>query len=573
MYFIHSCCKHFVSTVLVIAIISIFALADTAWATPATVTPEPNTTATTTDPPRALLDGKELSFEVPPIIENGRTLVPLRAIFEAMGATVQWDQSTQTVTATKGKTVLILPINSTSPTINGVVYSLDIAAKIVNNRTLAPLRFVGETFGGTVNWDETTRTISLSSSKTDDTPTTYQPDNRIKLSSSRDENSVKITMQSQVALTPKINSSNGQVIYAFKGRQVTGTNYKIQAPGSDTMIVQAANDENGSTITFNLPAEMKYSTSRQNNGKTLIVTLPNYIINLQTLNYGNTERIILSTLCPVTYTSQQTGDQVQVTLSNILQGQAQSENDINDQNLESINVTSGDASQPGITLNIAAHNLNNVSFGISGNNNVINIILTAKTAQQGGATSGTTSGTSSAETFYAKYQIAQNYIVNNRPGTALYPSGQVVHSTAGPGATALDIRNYFSNHPEVEASAHVVIDWNSIVEMIPENEKAWHAGPTANRHYLSFEMCEPAANDPDRYNKFQKVWDRAVWYCAKTCIKYGWSTNDNIFSHNIISLTYHETDHTDPYGYFAKYGKTWSQFLAAVDAEIIVLGK
>jgi len=112
--------------------------------------------------PTVTLDGKQLSFEVAPVIENGSTLVPLRAIFEAMGATVNWDDATQTATAIKGNTTVILKIGSTSPTINGQIKKLDVPAKIINGRTLAPLRFVGEAFGGKVGWDQATEKITIS---------------------------------------------------------------------------------------------------------------------------------------------------------------------------------------------------------------------------------------------------------------------------------------------------------------------------------------------------------------------------------------------------------------------------
>lgn len=120
--------------------------------------------------PTVNLDGKQLSFEVPPSIENGRTLVPLRAIFEAIGATVTWDQATYSATAIKGDTTVILHIGSTTPTINGQVKQLDVPAKIVDGRTLAPLRFVGEAFGGTVEWNQASQLISITSIPTSGTP-------------------------------------------------------------------------------------------------------------------------------------------------------------------------------------------------------------------------------------------------------------------------------------------------------------------------------------------------------------------------------------------------------------------
>jgi len=110
-----------------------------------------------------LLNGTAMNFEVPPLVENGRTLVPLRAIFEAMGATVEWNAGTKTVIARKGSDVVVLPLNSTKPTINGRFYTLEVPAKIVKDRTLAPLRFVAEAFGGQVDWNDSTKTVTITS--------------------------------------------------------------------------------------------------------------------------------------------------------------------------------------------------------------------------------------------------------------------------------------------------------------------------------------------------------------------------------------------------------------------------
>jgi hypothetical protein len=91
--------------------------------------------------PTVQLDGRQLYFDVPPVIDNGRTLVPLRVIFEAMGATVAWDDATKTVTAIKGNTTVILKLGSTTPKVNGVVKTLDVPAKAVSgeNSGASPL--------------------------------------------------------------------------------------------------------------------------------------------------------------------------------------------------------------------------------------------------------------------------------------------------------------------------------------------------------------------------------------------------------------------------------------------------
>jgi hypothetical protein len=107
------------------------------------------------------LNDRELVFDVPPMIEDGRTLVPLRAIFEGLGVTVDWDSSTRTVTATRDSRVVKVVINSRIALVDGKVVSLDVPAKIVDGRTLVPLRFVSESFGALVTWDGDTRTVFI----------------------------------------------------------------------------------------------------------------------------------------------------------------------------------------------------------------------------------------------------------------------------------------------------------------------------------------------------------------------------------------------------------------------------
>lgn len=165
------------------------------------------------------------------------------------------------------------------------------------------------------------------------------------------------------------------------------------------------------------------------------------------------------------------------------------------------------------------------------------------------------------------YPINEQLISNNRSYEKLRPEGFVIHSTDTPGATDENERSYF-NSGYHGASVHYFADWDSITKTVPENEVAWHAGSTANHKYLSVEMCEPRNDDPDRFRKFEEVWNRTVWLVADACVRYGWSTGPDVWSHNGISRKWRETDHTDPYGFLQRYGRTWDQLLAAIDAEI-----
>ncbi|MBQ9852203.1 MAG: InlB B-repeat-containing protein, partial [Ruminiclostridium sp.] len=97
-----------------------------------------------------------------PVIRNDRTLLPVRAVIEAMDGTVGWDNSTRTVSLTKDGKTLYLQINSTlCVDSSGKYYALDSAPIILNDRTMLPIRFVVEYFGGTVGWNGNTRTVTI----------------------------------------------------------------------------------------------------------------------------------------------------------------------------------------------------------------------------------------------------------------------------------------------------------------------------------------------------------------------------------------------------------------------------
>lgn len=100
-----------------------------------------------------ILNGKVLNFEQPPVIEDGTTLVPMIAIFEAMGASVDWNNDTKTVTSVKGNTTVSITLNNSTATVNGKTITLAVPGKLINGSTMVPLRFVSESLGAEVNWD------------------------------------------------------------------------------------------------------------------------------------------------------------------------------------------------------------------------------------------------------------------------------------------------------------------------------------------------------------------------------------------------------------------------------------
>lgn len=121
------------------------------------------------------IDGQKVDFDVDPITEADRTLVPMRAIFEDLGAMVEWDEETQTASATRGDITISFTIDQPIMLKNGMPITLDVPARKIDDRTLVPLRAVSEAFSCRVDWNEETQKVSIST-----TPASVRPDDETK---------------------------------------------------------------------------------------------------------------------------------------------------------------------------------------------------------------------------------------------------------------------------------------------------------------------------------------------------------------------------------------------------------
>jgi len=170
----------FISVLLLFTMLVLFAV-------PCSVSAEESVTT----PPaiRVVLNGTELAFDVPPQIIDGRTMVPMRAIFEAFGAEVLWNDAEKTITATKDTTVITLKIGNTTLQKGYRTITLDVPPQIVENRTLVPVRAIAESFGAEVLWDAETKTVKITTdpSLSNSPCIFYDSSNARKLICSRDK--------------------------------------------------------------------------------------------------------------------------------------------------------------------------------------------------------------------------------------------------------------------------------------------------------------------------------------------------------------------------------------------------
>lgn len=107
------------------------------------------------------IDTAKIATDTPPTVVSGRTLVPVRPIFESLGATVSWDQNTQTATGVKDNTTVKMQISNTTAYINGEPKTLDVPAQLINGRTMVPARFVSEALHCDVTWHPETQTAAV----------------------------------------------------------------------------------------------------------------------------------------------------------------------------------------------------------------------------------------------------------------------------------------------------------------------------------------------------------------------------------------------------------------------------
>ena len=155
--------KMFIMTVLITLLMTVCAFGETVRVVKLDLTYDGKTVEYREQEVHVIVDGKELqNLDMPAVIIDSRTLVPLRAIFESMGAKVSWDSGTQKITAEfdDGDTVIMF-INNKAGVVNGNAFNMDVAPKIINDRTMVPVRAVAEAVGADVTWDDATRTVNI----------------------------------------------------------------------------------------------------------------------------------------------------------------------------------------------------------------------------------------------------------------------------------------------------------------------------------------------------------------------------------------------------------------------------
>lgn len=231
-----------------------------------------------------VVNGSQVQFDQPPIERSGRVFVPLRGVFERLGASVVYDNGT--INATGNGRTIQLQIGSTRAVVNGVAQQLDVAPFLVGARTLVPLRFISESLGANVQYDSSNRVVSINSNGQAPAPpaapssvtlTNLRPGNRAYIQVARpavsgsfsqavDPNSVRLTLDGRdVSSTTYVSQNNFLFTPTYDLSQTTHT---VEVRG--TSAAGATFDRSWSFTSS--------ATSSNNNGGTNYGT--NYLQNL-----------------------------------------------------------------------------------------------------------------------------------------------------------------------------------------------------------------------------------------------------------------------------------------------------
>lgn len=201
------------------------------------------------------INGSEISAEVPPTVIDGRTMVPVRAIFEAVGANIDFDAETKTITARKGDTTVNMTVGANAVTVNNKEVQLDAPAVIVNGRTLAPARFVAETFGYTVQWDAENKIVKITGEESSTETTTETT--TVTTTETTTETSTETTTESTTETTTKATATSSSKKYYDEYSDVLDYGTFSGANLVDKMTVELSDFKSHSYI-----YDFKYDESR-----------------------------------------------------------------------------------------------------------------------------------------------------------------------------------------------------------------------------------------------------------------------------------------------------------------------
>lgn len=227
---------------------------------------------------------KEVKFDVPPVIKSGRTLIPVRAITNALGADVEWDAKTQTVTVSKAvydsvygvsTTVITLKLDSDIILVNGKEVKIDVPAQLVSNRTMVPIRFIAQALNHEIDFDDETGAVLIEEEEEDNVDVEVKLEAfKAKLKDKHQDKALRKALLRKISELKKLKNDFGIMVF-IKGNEVEFDIAPVIKSGRTLIPVRAVSNALGANVDWN------------SDSKTITITKS---------AYGNADNVVKITL-------------------------------------------------------------------------------------------------------------------------------------------------------------------------------------------------------------------------------------------------------------------------------------
>lgn len=180
-----------------------------------------------------IIDGKKISGDVPPLLQEGRVLVPIRIVSETLGAQVNYNSTNKEVSITRNNEKIILTINKQEAFKNDLLVTLDVPATIVDSRTMVPLRFISEALGSKVEWLNEEKTVLV---------TNYPKFKGVEIASFDEENNIityKIITTKSVKYSSLLLTNPNRLVLELEDILVETENIQLDSSGVGEELITA----------------------------------------------------------------------------------------------------------------------------------------------------------------------------------------------------------------------------------------------------------------------------------------------------------------------------------------------
>lgn len=257
-------------------------------------------------PPVTLkLNGEVIESDVPPVILDGRTLVPVRVISESTGARVDWNGEKYEVTVTTADKVIKLKINSNEMLVNGERLTLDVPAKLINDRTMVPVRAITESLGLVVGWDASTYTVLLDYPKGDILDVYY----------SEEEDAVILETSGRIMYSTMLLQEPDRLVIDFPNTIFRANRNKVEVNNNNIIRVRASQFEVQpciSRVVLDLESPSGYSISYDEEKQQLKVSMTSTVKDISFDQDENRKMVKIDTSSRLEYSTLELEDPYRV---------------------------------------------------------------------------------------------------------------------------------------------------------------------------------------------------------------------------------------------------------------------